>query len=124
MNDQQLESFLRENRPQTEKDPTFILETRRRMEQVEGIKAEVDRTRRTGRVALIAALVSGLVVGSIATAAAFLFPIKAELAGSGVVDTVRVFLDTYKQYLVPVLAMLIVALSLVLSLGRRPAAQI
>ena len=41
MNDQQLESFLRENRPQTEKDPTFILETRRRMAEVEGIKAEV-----------------------------------------------------------------------------------
>ena len=53
MNDKQLESFLRENRPETASDPTFILETRRRMEQVEGIKSEVDRTRRGGRVALI-----------------------------------------------------------------------
>ena len=115
MNNEQLESFLRENRPQTEKDPTFILETRRRMEQVEGIKSEVDRTRRNGRVALIAALVTGIVMGCIATVAAFLFPVNLELAGSGVLDSVRVFLDTYKQFFLPVVSLLATALSLVLS---------
>ena len=38
-----IEDFLRENKPQVKEDPTFILEAQRRMEQVEGIKAEVDR---------------------------------------------------------------------------------
>ncbi len=38
----EIEDFLRENRPITKDDPTFILETQRRMEQVEGIKEEVD----------------------------------------------------------------------------------
>ena len=56
----EIEDFLRENRPITKDDPTFILETQRRMEQVEGIKGEVDRQRRHGRVALILALAAGL----------------------------------------------------------------
>ncbi len=56
----EIEDFLRENRPITKDDPTFILETQRRMEQVEGIKGEVDRQRRHGRVALILALAVGL----------------------------------------------------------------
>ena len=55
-----IEDFLRENKPQVKEDPTFILEAQRRMEQVEGIKAEVDRQRSRGRVALIIALCAGL----------------------------------------------------------------
>ena len=120
MNDQQLESFLRENRPKTEKDPTFILETRRRMAEVEGIKAEVDNTRRVGRKALIVTLIAGIILGSLATAAAYFYPIQPELTGDGLMDKVRVFLDSYKQYLMPLVAALIVALSLVFSLRRRP----
>ena len=59
----EIEDFLRENKPQVKKDPTFILETRRRLEQVEGIKSEVDRQRHHGRVALIVALCAGLTIG-------------------------------------------------------------
>ena len=51
MND--IEDFLRDNKPQVKEDPTFILEAQRRMEQVDGIKAEVDRQRTRGRVALL-----------------------------------------------------------------------
>ena len=120
MNDQQLESFLREHRPETEKDPTFILETRRRMAAVEGIKAEVDRTRNTGRGALVAALVAGIAIGTIATAVAFLYPVNPDLIASSMTDKVRLFLDSYKQFLVPGVATLVVTLSLVLSLRRRP----
>ena len=39
----EIDEFLRENKPEVKDDPTFLLETRRRMEVVEGIKAEVDR---------------------------------------------------------------------------------
>ena len=43
MTEQNLEDFLRENRPAVKDDPTFLMETRRRMDAVEGIKQEVDR---------------------------------------------------------------------------------
>ncbi|MBO4340659.1 MAG: hypothetical protein J5835_04440 [Bacteroidales bacterium] len=119
MNDQQLESFLRENRPKTEKDPTFILETRRRMAQVEGIKAEVERTRRSGRVALIVALAAGIVVGASITALAYFFPVKPEIESIGWLTDARVWIQTYRQYLLWPVAFLIAALALVLSLGRK-----
>lgn len=118
MNDRQLESFLKENRPQVESDPTFILETRRRMAGVEGIKAEVDRTRLTGRIALIVSLAVGIVIGSAATIVAYLFPVKPDLEISGVVDSARLWLHTYRMYILIPLAMLITALSLVLAGGR------
>lgn len=124
MNDKQLESFLRENRPETASDPTFILETRRRMEQVEGIKSEVDRTRRGGRVALIVALVAGIVVGAAITAVAYFFPVKPDIESIGWLTDARVWLQTYRQYLLLPVAALITALSLVLSLSRREASSL
>lgn len=124
MNDQQLESFLREHRPETEKDPTFILETRRRMAEVEGIKAEVDRTRNTGRGALVAALVAGIAIGTIVTALAFLYPVEPGQVAGSMMYKIRLFLDSYKQYFIPGLATMIVALTLVLSLYRKPAGEI
>ena len=124
MNDKQLESFLRENRPETASDPTFILETRRRMEQVEGIKSEVDRTRRGGRVALIVALVAGIVVGAAITAMAYFFPVKPDIESIGWLTDARVWLQTYRQYLLLPVAALITALSLVLSLSRREASSL
>ena len=95
----EIEDFLRENRPITKDDPTFILETQRRMEQVEGIKEEVDRQRRHGRVALILALAAGLALGVFATVIAFLYPLDVESASEGIVQSVRLFLQSYRQYL-------------------------
>ena len=37
----EIDEFLRDNKPALKDDPTFLLKTRRRLEQVEGIKAEV-----------------------------------------------------------------------------------
>ena len=124
MNDRQLESFLKENRPKVESDPTFILETRRRMEEVEGIKAEVDRTRRTGRIALIVALVTGIALGAAVTAVAYLFPVKPDLDGIGWMADALAWIQTYRQYLLLPVAALITALALVLSLGRKDAYRI
>ena len=47
----EIDEFLRANKPAVHDDPTFLLETRRRLEAVEGIKAEVDRQRSRGRLA-------------------------------------------------------------------------
>lgn len=124
MNEQQLEGFLRETKPKVDKDPTFILETRRRMEEVEGIKAEVDRTRRTGRSALIAALVAGIVLGAAVTAVAYLFPVKPDLDKIGWLADALAWIQTYRQYLLLPVAALITALALVLSLGRRDAYRV
>lgn len=124
MNDRQLESFLKENRPKVESDPTFILETRRRMAEVEGIKAEVDRTRRTGRIALIVALVTGIALGAAVTVLAYFFPVKPDLEGIGWIAGARAWLQTYRQYLLIPVAALITALALVLSLGRKDAYRI
>ena len=112
MND--IEDFLRENKPQVKEDPTFILEAQRRMEQVDGIKAEVDRQRNRGRVALIAALVIGLAVGVFATAIAFLYPVDAQASSEGILQAIRLFLQDYRQYLFMSVALLAIALSVVL----------
>ena len=119
MNDQQLDSFLKENKPRVASDPTFVLETRRRMAEVEGIKAEVDRTRRSGRVALIVTLVSGIILGAVASAVAFLWPVDPAALEHNLLDTARAVLTPYKHYILFFLAIMITALCLVLTSGRK-----
>ena len=111
----EIEDFLRENKPQVKNDPTFILKARRRMEQVEGIKAEVDRQRGHGRRALIVALIAGLAIGILATAVAFLYPVDAQSATEGILQSVRLFLQNYRQYLLLPVALLAILLGVVLS---------
>ena len=106
----EIDEFLRGNKPAVKDDPTFLLETRRRLEAVEGIKAEVDRQRSRGRLALVFAL---------ATAIAFLYPVDATSAGQGLWECIRLFLTTWKQYLLLPVAILAIAFGLVLSRGSR-----
>lgn len=119
MND--LEEFLRENKPQVKDDPTFLLEAQHRMEQVEGIKAEVDRQHRRGRRALVMALVAGLIAGMLATALAFLYPVDVESVEEGLWQSIRLFLQNYRQYLLLPVALLAIALGVVLA--RKPVLQ-
>ncbi|MBQ9200843.1 MAG: hypothetical protein IJ154_00530 [Bacteroidales bacterium] len=113
-----IDEILRENKPVVKDDPTFILETKHRMEAVEGIKAEVERQRSHGRVALIVALAIGLAAGVLATAIAFLWPVDAKSVEEGLWQSFRLFLESWKQYLIYPVAVLAVALSLVVSMGR------
>ena len=115
----EIEDFLRENKPVVKDDPTFILEAQRRMEAVEGIKAEVDRQRCYGRLALIITLMAGLFLGVVATAIAYLYPLDADTVGQGILDSIRQFLTTWKQHLLLPVAVLAIALSLVLMSGKR-----
>ena len=87
-----LDQFLRENKPVVKDDPAFLLETRRRMDAVEGIKAEVDRQRRHGRTALLVTLVLGLAAGALMTAIAFLYPVDPTSVGEGLWTSIRLFL--------------------------------
>ncbi len=119
----EIEEFLRENKPSVKADPAFLLEANRRMKQVEGIKAEVDRQRSHGRVALIVALLLGLVTGALAMALAFLYPIDSPAAGESLWQSIRLFLQDNRQYLIYPVAALIVALSLVLGRKASPDLQ-
>jgi len=119
----EIEDFLRENKPSVKEDPTFILETSRRMAQVEGIKAEVDRQRSRGRTALIVTLVAGIALGVLATALAFLYPIDPDAAGEGIWQSIQLFLLDNRQYLLYPVAALAVALSLILSKKISPELQ-
>ena len=110
MNDKNIEEFLRNCRPAVKEDPTFILETRRRLETVEGIKEEVDRQRRHGRTAILIALFLGVLAGILVMAATILFP-----------EVTAIFKERL-QLLWVALAILAVTLGLVLSSdlqGRR-----
>ena len=119
-----IEEFLRENKPVPQDNPSFILEAMEKMESVEGIKAEVDRQRHHGRRALIHALAAGLAVGVLITALAFLYPIDTKSVGEGLWQSVRLFLETWKQYLIFPVAILAVALALAVSLKDKDAIRL
>ena len=104
MKNTDIDSFLRSNKPQVKDDPAFLLEVQQKMQAVEGIKSEVDRQQRHGRLALIAALVVGLVCGIAVTLLAYLYPINPEQIGEDIISNIRVFIDTWKYYLlIPVI---------------------
>lgn len=104
MKNTDIDLFLRSNKPQVKDDPTFLLEVQQKMQAVEGIKSEVDRQQRHGRLALIAALVVGLVCGIAVTLLAYLYPINPEQIGEDIISSIRVFIDTWKYYLlIPVI---------------------
>ena len=75
MNDNELDMFLRNTRPQVKEDPCFILETRRRLEAVEGIKQEVERQRRRNGIALVSTLAAGLAAVAVLVVLLTIFPV-------------------------------------------------
>ncbi|MBR1538052.1 MAG: hypothetical protein IJ636_00940 [Bacteroidales bacterium] len=119
MNEKQIEEFLRNNKPQLDQNPTFLLEARQKMREVEGIKAEVDRQRGYGRNVILITLFTGLLVGTAATAIAFLCPVNPSVLGEGLWKSLRLFLDAWKTYLMFPVAGCAVTLGILLGRGRR-----
>lgn len=117
----EIDEFLRENKPFVKDKPSFILETRQRLEAVEGIKAEVDRQRSHARIVLIVTLATGLAAGVLASALAFLFPVDAASLGEGLWKSFRLFLESWKHYLLLPVAAFAIILSLVLTSDRNKA---
>lgn len=54
-------------------------------------------------------------MGIVATAIAFLYPVDAESVGEGILQSVCVFLHTWKNYLLLPVALLAIAFGLVLT---------
>ena len=113
-----IESFLRENRPQVKDNPTFLLEVQRKMREVEGIKSEVDRQRKYGRIALVVTLVFGLLLGALTMLLTYLIPVD-ELVDIDVFASIRLYLEPIKEYLTVPLIACIVALLAVLYTSRQ-----
>ena len=99
MKNTDIDSFLRSNKPQVKDDPTFLLEVQQKMQAVEGIKSEVDIQRRHVRRALLAALAAGMVCTAAVTLLAYLYPIDPQQISEGFFSSIRVFIDTWKHYL-------------------------
>jgi len=113
-----IESFLRENRPQVKDNPTFLLEVQRKMREVEGIKSEVDRQRKYGRIALVVTLVFGLLLGALTMLLTYLIPVD-ELTDADIFASIRLCVEPIKEYLIVPLIACIVALLAVLYTSRQ-----
>lgn len=113
-----IESFLRENRPQVKDNPTFLLEVQRKMREVEGIKAEVDRQQKYGKIALVITLVFGLLLGALTMLLAYLVPVDG-LIDTDIIASIRLGIEPIKEYLIVPLIACIVALLAVLYTSRQ-----
>lgn len=112
-----IESILRDSKPKVKDNPAFLLEVQQKMRAVEGIKNEVDRQRQYWRSALVISLVSGLVAGALAISVAYLYPIAPSAINDSIISDIRVFMESYRQYLFLPIAGCAIALGLLT--GRR-----
>lgn len=111
MSEKNLDQFLRENKPSVPDDPTFLLETRRRLSAVEGLKNEVDRQHRSGRFVLLLTFLTGLAVGALVMAFFYLYPAELAEIENGILAGLHRFLEGQKY-----LMLLPVAISIPLGL--------
>ena len=119
MKNNDIESILRDSKPQVKDNPAFLLEVQQKMRAVEGIKNEVDRQRRHGRSSVIVALVLGLIVGAVSMSLAYLYPIDPSAINDSLISDIRVFMESYKHYLLLPVAGCAIALGMIL--GRQKA---
>ena len=118
MKNTDIESLLRENKPQVKDNPTFLLEVQQKMRAVDGIKSEVDRQRRYGHQALVIALVAGLVLGSIVAMLAYLYPINPEMLGESLIADIKMALDPWKHYILIFMAICAITLGVIYSVRK------
>ena len=104
-----LEKYLRENAPETPAEGQFLLETSARLSRVEGIKKTVDGEHRRARVAVMAALGVGLVLGCALTALVLLYPPQLDKSA---LDQFVLALQARREYLFGFIALCAVSLGL------------
>lgn len=110
-----IESYLRENKPQVKDNPAFLLEVQQKMRAVEGIKSEVDRQRQYGRQALVFTLFAGLILGGIVTAATYLYPINPDSTGESFISDIMMVIEPWKHYIMLLATCCAIALGLIYS---------
>ena len=118
MNNTDLESLLRENKPQVSDNPTFLLEVQQKMRAVDGIKSEVDRQRRYGRQVLVIVLVAGFILGGIVATLAYLYPINPEMLGESLIADIKMLLDPWKHYFLIFMAICAITIGVIYSVRK------
>ena len=118
MKNTDIESLLRENKPQVKDNPTFLLEVQQKMRAVDGLKSEVDRQRSYGHQALVITLVAGLILGCIVATLAYLYPINPELLGESLIADIKMFLDPWKHYVLIFMAICAITLGVIYSVRK------
>ena len=103
MKNTDIESLLRENKPQVKDNPTFLLEVQEKMRAVDGIRSEVERQRRYGRMAMMAALFVGLLLGGMVAAFAYLYPAVPESIVDSIPVSVMAAISPWKHYILSLL---------------------
>lgn len=114
-NHKDIESFLRENRPQVDENPLFILEVQQKMEVVKGIKAEVDRQRNYGRMAIVIALALGVAAGGFFMCVAYLYPFDPQRLEDNIFTVVKMYVEPWKPYLFILTSVCTILLGLIFS---------
>ena len=112
MKNTDIESLLRENKPQVKDNPIFLLEVQQKMRAVDGIKSEVDSQRRYGHQALVIALVAGLILGFIVTTLAYLYPIAPDSIGESLITDIKMVLDPWKHHVLIFMAICAITLGI------------
>jgi len=107
-----LEQYLRDNAPDTPAEGQFMIETGARLNSVEGIKKTVDGEHRRGRIALIAALVGGLVLGCLITLLVLFYPAQPTTEATAFTKALEALQDK-KEILFGAIACLSLALGVV-----------
>ena len=115
MRNTDIESLLRENKPQVKDNPTFLLEVQQKMRAVDGLKSEVDRQRLYGHQALVIALVVGLVLGGILATLAYLYPIDPDSIGESGLAKLKVLIDSWKHYIILFVTICAISLGVIFS---------
>ena len=110
-----IESLLRESKLQVKENPTFLLEVQQKMRAVDGIKAEVDRQRRSGRHSLVIALFFGLAFGLLVAALAYLYPINPESIEKDILTSIKSLIDPWKHYILFFVAVCAIVLGIIYS---------
>ena len=110
-----IESFLRDSRPHVKDNPTFLLEVRQKMHEVDGIKSEIDTQRRLGHITLLLALMIGLIAGIATVLFIYLSPGDSNDIGNELITSIRTFIEHWKEYLILAIVAGITASGLALS---------
>ena len=118
MND--IEQFLKENKPLEPAEGNFMIEVNSRLEAVEAIKRAVAAERRRSRSLLLAALASGLLLGCIITIIILLHPVAPGSLGTQFIARLSMFLQGWARYIIMLLiASGAIALGLAFASPRR-----
>lgn len=119
MKDNNIELYLKENKPPKPEDENFLIEMNAKLDAVEGIKTEVDSQRRMGRAVLVLTLFIGLAVGLFVAAFIILHPVKPSNLGQEFFKRILDFIYEWKTYIIFPIAITAIILPLVLFKGKR-----